>query len=179
MLTAALATGSVVAAGAALAGTQPEPVAPAKPAALARTAPALVGLQIPTPNTLLTAVTGTWTTGASGGGVNSSGAGLFGALTGFVPSASGLTSAAASTARTSSNASVPLALAGATPTGERLPSAVSDARDRIPPAFARTQQLALIGNTDLVLARILGLPAQIQANPLNMIGPGAGSSATP
>ena len=49
MLTAAMATGSVVAAGAALAATQPEPVAPAKPPALARTAPALVGLQIPTP----------------------------------------------------------------------------------------------------------------------------------
>src|SRR5688500_6466450 len=83
MLTAAMATGGVVAAGAALAGTQPEPVAPAKPPALARTASALIGLQIPTPNTLLTAATGTWTTGAAGGsGANSSGAGLLGALTG-------------------------------------------------------------------------------------------------
>ena len=72
--------------------TQPEPVAPAKPPALARTTPALVGLQIPTPNTLLTAATGTWTTGAAGGsGVNWSGAGLLGALTGLVPtSASGV-----------------------------------------------------------------------------------------
>ncbi|HJT92888.1 MAG TPA: hypothetical protein VJ777_13220, partial [Mycobacterium sp.] len=189
MLTAAMATGTVVAASAALIGDQAEPAAPGS------VAPALAGLQVPTPNSLLMASTGTTAlTGYSG--ATSSGGGPLATLSGLVPTApSGLVPTAPSgrqstsssgpapialvglappSVPTSWSASAPIALTGREPAGvPSLPSAlIGPAGVLIPSAMAPAQSLPLVATIDLVVARLVSAPLQILANPLNVIGPG-------
>lgn len=128
MLTAAMATGTVVAAGAALIGDQSEPAAPAS------TATALAVLQVPTPNSLLTGSRGILTTAVTSfSGATSGGGGPLGPLDELVPttpsgvgptsSSSGPTTS--SGGPTSSSATVPLALAGPEPGTRAAPAATA------------------------------------------------------